>query len=80
MNIDVLRGINRGADLEKVEKNLMKLSRNTPVHLHLDLISGLPGETRQSFFSSVNKVYSFGADTIQMGRLKKVLIERGLWG
>ncbi len=70
MNIDVLKRINRGANLEKVEKNLLKLSKKTPVHLHLDLISGLPGENRQSFFSSVNKAYSFGADTIQMGRLK----------
>ncbi len=70
MNIDVLRRINRGADLEKVEKNLMSLSQKTPVHLHLDLINGLPGETKQSFFSAVDKVYSMGADTIQIGRLK----------
>jgi hypothetical protein len=40
------------------------------VHLHVDLILGLPFETRESFRHSLNQVFSLGADHIQMGLLK----------
>ena len=40
------------------------------MHLHVDLILGLPFDTRESFRRSLNQVFSLGAHHIQMGLLK----------
>jgi hypothetical protein len=40
------------------------------VHLHVDLIAGLPGETYGSFGRSFDAVYATGAEQIQLGFLK----------
>ncbi len=40
------------------------------IHVHVDLIAGLPFETYELFKRSFNKVYRLGADAFQMGFLK----------
>jgi len=56
-NEDVLRGIDRHADLQRLKKNIAMLRESGNIHLHLDLIAGLPGEGYSSFGRSFNEVY-----------------------
>lgn len=44
--------------------------KDTNVHLHTDLIAGLPYETYGSFLSSLDKAYLLGGDVLQLGFLK----------
>ena len=40
------------------------------IHIHVDLIAGLPYEDYESFGESFNKVYALRADNLQLGFLK----------
>ena len=40
------------------------------IHIHVDLIAGLPYEGYELFARSFNKIYSLGADMLQLGFLK----------
>jgi len=68
-NILTLRAINRLTDLNRVFSNIEKLKKAGNIHLHLDLIAGLPYDTIGQFESSFNNVYPF-ADNLQLGFLK----------
>src|SRR5204862_5897182 len=48
-NLEVAKLISRRQDNEKVEENLRWLRDETGVHVHADLIVGLPGEDMDSF-------------------------------
>ena len=50
--------------------NTEKLLEAGNIHIHVDLIAGLPYETYQLFARSFDKVYALGADMLQMGFLK----------
>lgn len=65
-----LRAINRHTNLERLKNNVAKLLKNNNVHLHLDLIAGLPYEDLSSFKQSFNQVYSMGSHELQLGFLK----------
>lgn len=67
-NIETLNEINRKCSLEKLKNNILKINRN--IHLHLDLIAGLPLETYEIFKTSFNFVYSLKGEMIQLGFLK----------
>ena len=69
-NPETLKAINRECDLEKLEHNIRKLASLDTIHLHLDLILGLPYENRESFVSSFDEVFALGSHYIQMGLLK----------
>ncbi|MGN0346502.1 MAG: B12-binding domain-containing radical SAM protein [Lachnospiraceae bacterium] len=69
-NEETLRLVNRRTDLEKLQANVRRLRSYQNVHLHLDLIAGLPGENLDSFRNSFNQVYSMGGDELQLGFLK----------
>ena len=69
-NEKTLNAINRKMDVDLAGENIRRLAGFDNVHLHVDLIIGLPFETEISFRQSFNKVFSFNPHYIQMGLLK----------
>jgi ribonuclease BN (tRNA processing enzyme) len=59
-------------DLAKTEQNLAWLRDGGLVHVHADLIVGLPGETPESFLASYDQLFVLGPDEIQVGILKRL--------
>ena len=69
-NPDVLRTIGRQDDWLQLNENVAALLQAGNIHIHMDLIAGLPLEDMQSFASSFNDVYSLHPHTLQLGFLK----------
>lgn len=69
-NPETLAAINRKSDPAKLQENIRQLASINSIHLHLDLILGLPYENRQSFARSFAEVFALGPHYIQMGLLK----------
>ncbi|PKL18772.1 MAG: hypothetical protein CVV49_04310 [Spirochaetae bacterium HGW-Spirochaetae-5] len=67
---ETLKEIHRAGSWVKAEKNIRKLVDMGNIHLHTDLIAGLPYETAAEYGESFNKVYSLGAEHFQGGFLK----------
>ncbi len=65
-----LESINRKVNIQKLMHNIRRLKQETKIHLHVDLIAGLPYETYEVFKTSFNEVYALKADVIQLGFLK----------
>jgi radical SAM superfamily enzyme YgiQ (UPF0313 family) len=64
--------ISRPQDNAKLEENLSFLRYETGVHIHTDLIVGLPGETLDSFAAGFDRLYSLRPQEIQVGILKRL--------
>jgi radical SAM superfamily enzyme YgiQ (UPF0313 family) len=64
--------ISRPQDNAKLEENLSFLRYETGVHIHTDLIVGLPGETFESFAAGFDRLYSLRPQEIQVGILKRL--------
>lgn len=60
----------RKQNMELLEKNLKLLQETNKVDLHVDLIAGLPYETKDMFINSFNRVFSYKAKELQLGFLK----------
>lgn len=60
----------RRQNMELLEKNLKLLQDTNMVDLHVDLIAGLPYETKELFIKSFNRVFSYKAKELQLGFLK----------
>jgi radical SAM superfamily enzyme YgiQ (UPF0313 family) len=71
-NEDVCHRISRRQDGRKLEDNFHFLRRSTGVHLHADLIVGLPGETVESFAAGFDRLVRLGPQEIQVGILKRL--------
>lgn len=69
-NPRVLEIIQRKMDFSRVGESVARLKNKGNVHLHLDLIAGLPGEDMASFEKSFNDVYHLRPDHLQLGFLK----------
>jgi hypothetical protein len=69
---EVAERIDRRLDAPVVEKNIRTLSALPSIHLHADLIAGLPGETMQSLASGFDRLHACGPHEIQLGILKKL--------
>ncbi len=69
-NEEVLRRCGRHCDFERLSQAVRKLAGPGNVHLHLDLIAGLPGEDDISIKKSFNDVYRLKPDALQLGFLK----------
>jgi len=67
---ETLRKIDRSADLEIIEKNVRRLVQMGNIHLHLDLIAGLPGEDLNQFYSAVDRVMALAAGDLQVEAVK----------
>ncbi|MBU0482657.1 MAG: DUF4080 domain-containing protein [Proteobacteria bacterium] len=76
---ETLAAVNRLMDLKKVGENIRRLAALDNIHLHADLILGLPEETASSFRNGVREVFAMGPHYIQMGLLK-VLPGTGISG
>ena len=70
LNEKTLSAINRKNDTELIFSNMKKLLENGNIHIHIDLIAGLPYEDLESFIKGFNKVYSLMPDMLQLGFLK----------
>lgn len=69
-NTDTLREIRRVMDIEKLKQVVASLKAAHNVHIHLDLIAGLPYEDYDSFSRSFDDVYAMEPEQLQLGFLK----------
>ena len=69
-NKDTLNAIGRKMNIEKLEYNVKKIMSFDNMHVHLDLIAGLPFETLDIFEKSFNEVYDQNPHHLQLGFLK----------
>lgn len=69
-NEKTLSAATRKTNLALCEKNIKKLLEAGNMHIHLDLIAGLPYEDFESFAQSFNKVFALRPHCIQLGFLK----------
>ncbi len=65
-----LEYINRKTDTKVLIQNINKLVSARNMHIHVDLIAGLPYEDFKSFKESFNIAYNLNADMLQLGFLK----------
>ena len=66
------RNISRRQDHAKLAENLTWLRSHTGVHVHADLIVGLPGEDMPSFARGFDRLVALGPQEIQVGILKRL--------
>ena len=71
-NEDVSARISRRQDNQKLAENLRFLREETGVHVHADLIVGLPGEDIESFARGFDRLVELGPQEIQVGILKRL--------
>ncbi len=69
-NQDTLKEVARSINTKKIFENVKKINALGNIHLHTDLIVGLPNEDFVSFKKSFNDVYSLEAEQLQVGFLK----------
>jgi hypothetical protein len=69
-NPETLAAVNRRMNVEQAEANIRRLAAMANIHLHVDLILGLPFDSEVSFRRSFNRVFALQPHYIQMGLLK----------
>ena len=69
-NADTLSEIRRKMDIDKLKAVVERLHQGNNIHIHLDLIAGLPFEDYASFANSFNEVYAMKPEQLQLGFLK----------
>ncbi len=69
---ETLKAINRHLRHERLTEVVRALSENGNIHLHLDLIAGLPGESLDAFICSFADVMALRPHALQLGFLKKL--------
>lgn len=69
-NPKTITAINRSMDFSKLTEVVGKLQESNNIHLHLDLIAGLPEEDFKTFTKSFNDVYLLRPEKLQLGFLK----------
>ena len=60
----------RRQNMDKLKKNIFLLNKTNKVDLHIDLIAGLPYETKESFINSFNEAFLLRGKELQLGFLK----------
>ncbi len=68
--LPALAAVNRKTNWSILEKKVRSLVQLGNIHIHLDLIAGLPYETYADFGQSFNDVYKLNPDMLQLGFLK----------
>lgn len=69
-NTETLKAVRRKTNSEKALSNIEKLVSAGNIHIHVDLVAGLPFEDLEAFKASFNKVYEIAPHNIQLGFLK----------
>jgi radical SAM superfamily enzyme YgiQ (UPF0313 family) len=72
LNPETQKLISRKTNLVKAKENISWLSKHTTVHLHVDLIAGLPAEDLEKFADGFNELWSWEPQEIQLGILKRL--------
>ena len=67
---ETMIAINRPIAFEKLRENCMNLLDLGNIHIHLDLIAGLPYENYGQFLKSFDDVFKMGPHALQLGFLK----------
>lgn len=65
-----LQEINRTTDMDRLCYVVNSIREKHNIHVHLDLIAGLPYEDYETFRDSFNKVYALHPEQLQLGFLK----------
>lgn len=65
-----LQAVNRKTNWDNLQEKIKLLTDLGNIHIHLDLIAGLPYESYNDFSNSFNNVYNFKPDMLQLGFLK----------
>ncbi len=65
-----LAAVGRRASLERLEENVKRLRAAGNIHLHLDLIAGLPGEGYSGFLGSLDRVAALSPHHLQVEPVK----------
>jgi len=71
-NPEVQALVSRRQDNDKTSENIRWLRERSSVHLHVDLIAGLPGEDLASFARGFERLHALGPHEIQLGILKRL--------
>jgi len=71
-NPEVGHNISRRQNYERLAENFAFLRQFTGVHIHADLIVGLPGESMESFGAGFDRLIALGPQEIQVGILKRL--------
>ena len=69
-NAETIKEIRRIMDVDKLEGVVKRLHEGKNIHIHLDLIAGLPFEDYESFSRSFNRVHAMKPEQLQLGFLK----------
>jgi hypothetical protein len=69
---EVAHRIKRPLKIDRIETNMRRLREETGVHIHADLIAGLPGEGLDSFEAGFNRLLALNPQEIQLGILKRL--------
>ncbi len=70
LNIETLKAIGRRTDTHLLLEKLRRLVDLKTVHVHADLIWGLPQDTQKTIVNTFNTLHDFGFDELQLGFLK----------
>lgn len=70
LNNDTLCEINRHMSIEKLYYVIDRIGASHNIHIHLDLIAGLPYEHYESFKKSFDGIHRLNVEKIQLGFLK----------
>lgn len=70
VNPVTLQEIRRTTNMDKLRAVVAKIREGHNIHVHLDLIAGLPFEDYESFQHSFNEVYGMQPEQLQLGFLK----------
>ncbi|MBN1496043.1 MAG: B12-binding domain-containing radical SAM protein [Spirochaetes bacterium] len=70
LNRDTLAAVRRSGEPEQFLPAISRLIRLGTIHVHLDLIAGLPFDGMESIGRAFNSLYALGPDHLQLGFLK----------
>ncbi len=69
-NRKTLNAINRKTNVKRLKENISQLIKLENIHIHIDLIAGLPHEDLKTFRESFNTAFKLNANMLQLGFLK----------
>jgi anaerobic magnesium-protoporphyrin IX monomethyl ester cyclase len=67
---ETLERVHRKATFAALKESVEQLQRNGNIHVHLDLIAGLPGEGMEHILKSLDDVVALGPDQLQIEPVK----------
>lgn len=71
-NEKTLSSVSRRTDTARLRRNIARLLEAQNIHVHIDLIAGLPYEDIESFARGFDIAYDLGAHMLQLGFLKLI--------